>query len=114
VGPACAPRAVLGGTAWPRVSKGRLPTSTAPSASRTLLRHRRAPPLASSPTSAAVVAQQLRWVAAPLPSAEQSCNVVDAVMDYLDTLSSGCTSEGMAAVHHDELEAVVDGVDAEG
>jgi hypothetical protein len=48
-----------------------------------------------------------------LPSAEQSCNVVDAVMDYLDTLSSGCTSEGMAAVHTAELEAVVDGFDVE-
>ncbi|KAJ1477490.1 hypothetical protein T484DRAFT_1821069 [Baffinella frigidus] len=59
-------------------------------------------------TSAAAVAQQPRWV----PSAEQSCNVVDAVMDYLDTLSSGCTiSAGMAAVHHLELEAVVEGAD---
>jgi len=49
-----------------------------------------------------------------LPSAEQSCNVVDAVMDYLDTLSSGCTSAKMAAVHHLELEAVVGGEDVEG
>ncbi|KAJ1476252.1 hypothetical protein T484DRAFT_1825634 [Baffinella frigidus] len=56
-------------------------------------------------TSAEAVAQH---------SAEQSCNVVDAVMDYLDTLSSGCTSKGMAAVHHLELEAVVDGADVEG
>jgi hypothetical protein len=58
--------------------------------------------------------QQTRLVAPSWPSAEQSYNVVDAVMDYLDTLSSGCTSEDMAAVHHLELEAVVDGVDVEG
>jgi hypothetical protein len=65
-------------------------------------------------TGMAAVAQQPRWVAVPLPSADQSCHVVDAVMDYLDTLSSGCTSAGIAAVHHAELEAVVDGVDVEG
>jgi hypothetical protein len=62
----------------------------------------------------AAVAQQTRWVATPRPSAEKSCHVVDAVMDYLDTLSSGCTSAGMAAVHHLELEAVVGGIDVEG
>mmetsp|Transcript_54472 Transcript_54472/g.128933 ORF Transcript_54472/g.128933 Transcript_54472/m.128933 type:complete len:205 (-) Transcript_54472:44-658(-) len=53
------------------------------------------------------------WLARPLPSAKQSCNVADAVMDYLDTLSSGCTSAGMAAVLHSELEEVVEGVDVE-
>jgi hypothetical protein len=55
----------------------------------------------------------VRWEARPLPSTEQSCNVVDAVMDYLDTLSSGCTSAGMAAVHHSELEAIVECVTVE-
>jgi hypothetical protein len=67
-------------------------------------------------TSSATAAPQHPSLVAPsLPSAEQSCHVVDAVMDYLDTLSSGCTiSAGMAAVHHLELEAVVGRIDVEG
>ena len=40
------------------------------------------------------------------PSAERSCHVVDAVMDYLDALSSGS-----GAVTFGELEAVVEAMD---
>ncbi|KAJ1469814.1 hypothetical protein T484DRAFT_1850295 [Baffinella frigidus] len=47
------------------------------------------------------------------PSAEQSCNVVDAVMDYLDTLSPGGSPTGMEAVHRSELEAIVECVAVE-
>jgi hypothetical protein len=52
-----------------------------------------------------------------------SCHVVDAVMDYLDTLdststltlASGCAaSYDMTARHLCELEAVVEGLDLEG
>ena len=43
------------------------------------------------------------------PSAEPSCHVVDAVMDYLDTLSAGG-----GAVYYGELEAVVEAMDLEG
>ena len=58
---------------------------------------------------------------------EQSTHVVDAVLDYLDTLSSGCCAAhdincqtgqtslaAMAALHLSELEAVVEGLDLEG
>jgi len=55
------------------------------------------------------------------PPAQRSCpsgqstHVVDAVMDYLDTLSSGCAAaHDTAAVHRCELEAVVDGLDLKG
>jgi hypothetical protein len=41
--------------------------------------------------------------------------VVDAVFDYLDTLSSGSPAAcDVAALHTWELEAVVDGLDLEG
>jgi hypothetical protein len=50
----------------------------------------------------------------PAPTPEQSTHVVDAVMDYLDTLSSGCAAtEDMTAAHRCELEAVVQGLDLE-
>jgi hypothetical protein len=73
------------------------------------------PGAAAAQRSAAIglCPSMVRWEARPLPSTEQSCNVVDAVMDYLDTLSSGCTSAGMAAVHHSELEAIVECVTVE-
>jgi hypothetical protein len=53
-------------------------------------------------------ASKVHRVAMPKPSAEQSYNVVDAVMDYLDTLSPGGSTTGMEAVHPSELEAVVE------
>jgi len=47
-------------------------------------------------------------------SSGQSTHVVDAVMDYLDTLSSGPpAAEDRAALHRCELEAVVEGLDCE-
>ena len=55
------------------------------------------------------------------PPAQRSCSsghsthVVDAVMDYLDTLASGCAAaHDTAAAHRCELEAVVDGLDLKG
>ena len=51
---------------------------------------------------------------APLPP-DESTHVVDAVMDYLDTLSSGSpAAHDMVALHVKELEAVVKGLDLEG
>ncbi|KAJ1496376.1 hypothetical protein T484DRAFT_1923352 [Baffinella frigidus] len=44
----------------------------------------------------------------------QNTHVVDAVMDYLDSLSSGCATQAKAARHLSELEAVVEGLDLEG
>ena len=45
----------------------------------------------------------------------QSTHVVDAVMDYLDTLSSGCAAaHDTAAAHRCELEAVVNGLELMG
>ena len=46
---------------------------------------------------------------------DESTHVVDAVLDYLDTLSSGSPAAcDVAALHTWELEAVVDGLDLEG
>jgi len=51
----------------------------------------------------------------PAQTPYQSTNVVDAVMDYLDTLSSGSpAAHDKVALHMWELEAVVEGSDLEG
>ena len=51
----------------------------------------------------------------PAQTPDQSTHVVDAVMDYLDTLSSGApAAHDKLALHMCELEAVVEGLDLEG
>jgi len=50
----------------------------------------------------------------PAQTPDQSIHVVDAVMDYLGTLSSGSpAAHDMAALHMWELEAVAEGLDLE-
>jgi hypothetical protein len=71
------------------------------------------PSFSSSSSSGAASDGAFGYLAPPpaqrsCPS-DQSTHVVDAVMDYLDTLSSGCAAaHDTAAVHRCELEAVVD------
>jgi len=50
----------------------------------------------------------------PAQTRDESTHVVDAVMDYLDTLSSGSpAAHDMAALHMWELEAVAEVLDLE-
>ena len=76
------------------------------------------PSSSSSMAAAANAACSLSYLAPCL--AQRSCpiapstHVVDAVMDYLDTLSSGPpAAKDMAALHLCELEAVVEGLGIE-
>ncbi|KAJ1488087.1 hypothetical protein T484DRAFT_1939990 [Baffinella frigidus] len=62
-------------------------------------------PFTSLQVSSALSASAL----AAAEGAERSCHVVDAVMDYLDNLSSG-----NGAFYYGELEAVIDSFDEEG
>jgi hypothetical protein len=72
---------------------------------------------ASSSMAAAANAASISYLA---PQAQrsspngQNTHVVDAVMDYLDTLSSGCAvAKDTASLHVLELEAAVEGLDLE-
>ncbi|KAJ1483195.1 hypothetical protein T484DRAFT_1801352 [Baffinella frigidus] len=61
-----------------------------------------------SPPGRCLSASSSAHTASPL-TPQQRCTVVDAVLDYLDTLSSGCAAaEDTTALHLYELEAVVD------